>query len=404
MKLSNAKLLALKPRETPYRQADGLGLYIEISPSGGKLWRLKYRFGGVERRLAFGTYPDVSLAQARGRRDDARRLLAEDKDPSAQRKLDKARGADTSNTFEAVANEWLAKFGPQRAEMTRKHHADRLRRFVFPRLGQMQVADIRAADVLAVLRAIEVGGSLDTAHRVRQLCGQVLRYAVASCRAERDVTSDLRGALPPAPVNHMASITDPKRVGPLLRAIDGYDGGLIVRCALQLAPMLFVRPGELRAAEWSEFDEAAAEWNIPAARMKMREPHLVPLSSQALAILAELRPLTGGGRYVFPSMRSNARPMSNAAVNAALRRMGYGKDEITGHGFRATARTILDEQLHVPAQYIEHQLAHAVKGPLGNTYNRTQNLPERKAMMQQWADYLDGLKASNVIQFPTRAA
>jgi integrase len=280
----------------------------------------------------------------------------------------------------------------------------RLERDVFPWLGSRPIVEIKPSELLMALRRVEARGALETAHRIRTVCGQVFRYAVATGRAERDISGDLRGALPPVAEKHHASITDPAKIAELLRAIDGYQGGFVVRCALQLAPMLFVRPGELRAAEWGEFDLDAGEWNIPAERMKMKQAHLVPLSRQAVEILRELQGLTGHSRYVFPSGRSFHRCMSNNAVNAALRRMGYDKDEMTGHGFRAMARTILDEVLHIRPDYIEHQLAHAVKDPNGRAYNRTAHLAERKKMMQMWADYLDGLKrGAKILPFPGHA-
>ncbi|WP_318258138.1 site-specific integrase [Geobacter anodireducens] len=292
-----------------------------------------------------------------------------------------------------MAREWHGKFSPTWAQT----HADttlrRLERDVFPWLGGRPIGDIKAPDVLAVLRRVEARGALETAHRVKTICGQVFRYAVATGRAERDPAADLKGALPPAKKTHLAAITEPAKVGELLRAIDGYQGSFVVRSAMQLAPLVFVRPGELRLAEWSEIDFDAAEWNIPAERMKMKEAHLVPLSTQALNILRELHALTSPSRYLFPSARSNARPLSNNAVNAALRRMGYDKDEMTGHGFRAMARTILDEVLQFRPDFIEHQLAHAVRDPNGRAYNRTAHLSERKKMMQSWADYLDDLRA-----------
>jgi integrase len=267
-----------------------------------------------------------------------------------------------------------------------------LERNVFPYIGNHPIAAIKAPELLAVLRRVESRGALETAHRVRTICGQIFRYAVATGRAERDTAADLRGALPSPKEKHLAAITDPAKVGGLLRAIDGYQGGFVVQCALRLAPLIFVRPGELRHAEWSEIDFDNAVWNIPAAKMKMKEPHLVPLSRQAIGILKELLKLTGKSKYVFPSARSFSRPMSNNAILAALRRMGFEKDEMSGHGFRAMARTILDEVLQVRPDYIEHQLAHAVRDPNGRAYNRTAHLPERRKMMQLWADYLDGLK------------
>jgi integrase len=395
MPISDAQLRAFRPRDKAFKIFDGGGLYVEVTPSGGKLWRLKYRFEGKEQRLALGAYPDVPLKDARSKRDDARRELAAGRDPGVQRKLEKALKAGGGTSFEAVAIEWLEKFSAGWAPITRKQAESRLRNMVFPQIGKMEISSIKPLDVLAVLRRIEEREALETAHRVRQRCSEVFRYAVATGRAERDVTADLRGAVPPPQVTHMPTLTDPKAVGSLLRAIDGYDGELTTRCALRLAPLVFVRPGELRSAEWAELNLEDAEWNIPAAKMKMREPHLVPLARQAIAIFQELQPLTGRGRYVFPSARTTERPMSDAAINAALRRMGYLSTDITSHGFRAMARTMLDEVLGVAPHLIEHQLAHAVKDPLGRAYNRTKHLPDRRDMMQRWADYLDQLKSQN---------
>ncbi len=406
MPLTDAAIRTAKAADRPIRKFDGGGLYLEIAPNGGKWWRLKYRFSGKEKRLSLGVYPDVPLAGhkdktsgewidgARDKRDKARQLLANGVDPGEHRKAVKAASAErAANSFEVVAREWAAKFAPHRANSHDKNTLGRLERDVFPWLGNRPISELAAPELLTVLRRIEGRGAEETAHRVRQLCGQVFRYAIATGRAERDPASDLRGALAPVRATHFAAITDPKGIGELLRAIDGYQGHLVTRSALRLAPLVFVRPGELRAAEWSEIDLECAEWNIGAERMKMGVPHLVPLSSQAVEILRELHPLTGKGRYVFPSARTSARPMSNNAILAALRRMGIPKDQMTGHGFRALARTVLDEVLGIRPDYIEHQLAHAVRDPLGRAYNRTSHLPERRAMMQQWADYLDKLKA-----------
>ena len=377
---------------------DGGGLYLEIAPAGGKWWRLKYRFGGKEKRLSLGVYPDVGLKVARERRDDARRLLANQVDPGEHRKATKAaRVESAANSFEVVAREWFSKFRPNWVD----NHADkiisRLERDLFPWVGANPIANVTARELLACLRRIEARGALETAHRTLQNCGQIFRYAIATGRAERDPSSDLRGALPPVKEKHLASITDPTSVAQLLRACDSYQGSFVTLCALRLAPLVFVRPGELRKAEWAEVDLDDAVWNIAAERMKTREPHLVPLSRQAVAILRELQALTGGGRYVFPGARSNGRPMSDNAVLAALRRMGFAKEEMSGHGFRAMARTILDEVLQVRPDFIEHQLAHAVRDPNGRAYNRTAHLHERSRMMQQWADYLDELKAGAVV-------
>ena len=395
MPLTNTAVRNVKPTAKPIKLFDERGLFLIVTPSGGKWWRLKYRFDSKEKQISLGVYPDVSLKDARQRRDDARKLLANSIDPGENRKIQKAAKSERSaNSFEVVAREWFAKFQPGWAES----HSDKIiKRFendVFPWLGGRPINEITAQELLQCLRRIEDRGALDTAHRAHQNCGQVFRYAIQTGRAARDPSGDLRGALPPAKHEHYASITEPKAVAELLRAIDGFRGTFIVQCALKLAPLLFVRPGELRKAEWSEIDLEKSEWNIPAERMKMRELHLVPLSTQTVKTLRELHALTGNGSYVFPGARTNGRPMSGAAVNAALRRMGYDtKTEITGHGFRAMARTILHQEIGIAPEVIEHQLAHRVPDALGTAYNRTKFLPERRKMMQQWSDYLDGLKA-----------
>ena len=391
--LSDIQVKGAKPKDRDYKLNDGFGLYLLITPTGGKLWRFDYRHDAKRKTMAFGAYPAITLADARKRREDAKKLLANGIDPGEVKKAQKAATvADTENSFEVVAREWHGKFSSQWSPGHAKTTMDRLERDVFPWIGNMLVANVKPVDLLAVLRRIEGRGALETAHRVRTICGQVLRYAVATGRAERDSAADLRGALPPVREKHHAALTDPKEVADLLRAIDGFKGTFHVKCALKLAPMLFVRPGELRQMEWKELDLEAAQWNIPAEKMKMKQAHIVPLCKQAVAILKELHPLTGFGRYVFPCHRAPLRPMSNNAINAALRRMGYTSDDQTGHGFRAMARTILDEVLQVRPDYIEHQLAHAVRDPNGRAYNRTAHLAERRKMMQLWADYLDGLK------------
>jgi integrase len=392
MPLTDTAIRNAKPSEKAVRLFDGGGLYLEVSPTGGKWWRLKYRFDGKEKRLSLGVYPDVSLKDARDRRDASRKLLADGIDPSENRKAMKSARADrVANSFEVVAREWFAKYSATWAA----NHGDRLiRRFkrdIFPWIGGRPIAEVTAPELLAVVRRIENRGALETAHRALGNCGQVFRYAVATGRATRNPCGDLRGALPPAKGEHFAATTEPKRVAELLRAMDGYEGTLTVRCALRLAPLVFVRPGELRKAEWADIDLDAAEWRYTVT--KTSTPHIVPLSRQAVEILRELHPLTGRWRFVFPGARSNGRPMSDNAILAAMRRMGIGKDEMSGHGFRAVARTILDEVLGVRPDYIEHQLAHAVRDPNGRAYNRTAYLPERRKMMQQWADYLDKLKA-----------
>lgn len=394
MPMNDTKARNAKPKDKQYKLFDNYGLFLLVAPSGGKWWRFKYRFEGKEKLISMGTYPEVSLAKARERRDAARRQVAEGIDPSDTRKALKAAKLQDENTFEVVAREWHAKFTPTWTSGHATTIRRRLERDVFPFIGVSSIKDIKAPALLMVLRRIESRGALESAHRIRSICSQVFRYAVATGRAERDTAADLRGALPPVKSNHLSGITDPKKVGGLLRAIDGYQGSLVTRCALRLAPLLFVRPGELRQMEWTEIDFDAAEWNIPAEKMKTRTPHLVPFSTQALQILREVHPLTGDGRYVFPNTRTRHRPMSNNAILAALRRMGIEKDEMTGHGFRAMARTILDEVLHVRPDYIEHQLAHAVRDPQGRAYNRTAHLTERRKMMQTWADYLDGLKTN----------
>lgn len=398
MALSDLAIRTAKPGTKPVRLSDSGGLYLEVAPSGGKLWRLKYRFGGKEKRLALGKYPDVSLKDARERRDEARRLLANEVDPGENRKLQKAAKAErAANSLEAVAREWIAKNTPTWAATHTSKIVRRLEMYVFPWLGGRPIAEITAPELLAMARRIEGKGAIETAHRAMQNCGQVFRYAVATGRAERDPTGDLRGALQPVTSKHMAAVTEPRKVAELMRTFDTYQGTLTVRCALQLAPLVFVRPGELRQAEWKDIDLDAAEWRYIAS--KNGNAHIVPLALQAIAILREVQALTGGGRYVFPSARTSERPMSDNAVLAAMRRLGIAKDEMSGHGFRAMARTILDEVLGFRPDLIEHQLAHAVRDPNGRAYNRTAHLPERRKMMQAWADYLDKLKAgAEVIQ------
>jgi integrase len=390
MALTDAQIRKAKPAAKQTKLFDERGLFLLVVPTGGKLWRLKYRINGKEKLISLGAYPDVSAAAARDKRDEARKLIAAGVDPSAVRR---AQREAVEAMFEPVAREWFNRF---KVQWTPGHGADvlsRLEQNVFPSIGKKVVREITAPELLTVLRKIEARGAHETARRVRQICSQVFRYAIATSRAERDPSADLRGALTPVEVVHHAAITDPKEVSGLLRLLESYEGSIIVRCALRLAPLVFVRPGELRKAEWSEVDIDLAQWTIPAWRMKMRQTLTVPLSRQAVAILRELHPVTGEGRYVFPSARSAARPMSDNAILAALRRSGIEKDEMSGHGFRAMARTILDEVLHFRVDLIEHQLGHAVKDPNGRAYNRTSFLAERTKMMQDWADYLDGLKS-----------
>ncbi|MBA2492431.1 MAG: integrase arm-type DNA-binding domain-containing protein [Gammaproteobacteria bacterium] len=398
MPLTDTTVRTAKPRPKEYKLFDGGGLYVLVKPNGTKCWRLKYRYGGKERGLALRTYPTVTLMAARASRDEARRQVAAGIDPGQARKAEKAARGDT-NSFEAVAREWYTKQAPTWAVGHASKIIRRLERDVIPWLGARPIGCITAPELLAVLRRIESRGAIETAHRALRNSGQVFRYAVATGRCERDPSADLRWALAPVKENHLAAITEPKAVGALLRAIGGYEGAYVTKCALQLAPLVFVRPGELRKAEWAEFDLDAATWSIPVNRMKTKQPHLVPLAHQAVAILRDLQLLTGAPKregipdYVFPGLRTITRPMSENTVNSALRRLGYAGTEMCGHGFRAMARTILDEALNIPPHLIEHQLAHAVRDPLGRAYNRTSHLPERRKMMQQWADYLDGLRA-----------
>jgi integrase len=391
MALTDTTIRNAKPGDKPLKLFDGGGLFLLVAPTGGKLWRLKYRFGGKEKLLALGAYPAISLKDARARRDDARKLLAKDVDPGENRKAQKAATlARATDSFEVIGREWFAKYSSTWAESHSGKIIQRLEKDVFPWLGSRPIADITAPELLTVLHRIEARGARDTALRAKQNCGQIFRYAVATGRAERDPSGDLRGALAPVRHENFAAITNPAQVAELLRAIDAFRGTLVVRCALLLAPLLFVRPGELRTAEWTGFDLEKAEWRYLVTKTKT--DHLVPLAVQAVAILRELRALTGRGRYVFPG-RDPHKPMSGAAINAALRRMGYDtKTEITGHGFRAMARTILHEELHFRPEVIEHQLAHKVPDALGTAYNRTKFIAERNVMMQAWADYLDELK------------
>ncbi|MGZ8161368.1 MAG: tyrosine-type recombinase/integrase [Methylobacter sp.] len=389
----NAKPLPDKP----YKLADEKGMFLLINPNGSKYFRFKYRFAGKEKTLALGVYPETGLKAARAKRDEARKQIADGIDPAENRKAVKSSKTESAaNSFEVIAREW----GSTKVETweDKNNRSKRmLERNVFPWLGQKPITDILPKDILACLRRVEDRGTIETAHRTLQICGQVFRYAVATGRIDRDITPDLRGALPVAKGEHFAAITEPKQVGELLRAIDSYQGSFPAVCALKLAPLVFVRPGELRAAEWQHIDLESKEWRYLVSKTDVQ--HIVPLSTQSVNILKELQPLTGHGRFVFPSERtpSGDRCMSENTLNGALKRLGYGKDVMTCHGFRAMARTILDEVLGVRVDFIEHQLAHAVKDPNGRAYNRTAHLPERHKMMQTWSDYLDGLKKGAVI-------
>jgi integrase len=398
MPLTDTTIRSAKPQAKPFRLFDGGALYLLVNPAGGKWWRWKYRFGGKAKGLSFGVYPDVSLKSAREKRDTARHQLVAGVDPGAARKAEK-RAQAGAESFEAIAREWHSKFSPGWVASHGDRILRRLEKDLFPWLGKRPIAEIKPPELLTVLRRIESRGALETTHRAMQNCGQIFRYAVATGRAERDPTGDLRGALPPPKEKHHASIIEPKRIAELLRAIDAYQGYIVTKCALRLAPLVFVRPGELRRAQWPEIDLEKSEWRIPAARMKMREQHIVPLARQAVEILGELEPLTNrifpsrpdAPRYVFPSARTYERPMSENAVLAALRRMGYTKDEMTGHGFRSMASTLLHEQ-GWNHQAIERQLAHAERNAVSAAYNFAEHLAERRKMMQAWADYLDRIK------------
>ena len=393
MPLTNLKVDKAKPKEKQYKLADERGMYLLIHPKGGKWWRLDYRFQGKRKTLSLGTVPDVSLKEARRKRDEARSILDSGADPSYYRASAKAFGEDS---FEAVAREWFEKFRGQWAQSHAVKILGRLEKDLLPWVGPRPIDAIEPPELLRVFRRVENRGALETAHRIQQIASRVFRYGVATGRCSRDPTADLKGALPPNRSNHFATITDPKEIGELLRAIDGYQGSLITRCALQLAPLVFVRPGELRHAEWTEIHTDEATWRIPATKMKMRRDHIVPLSDQAIHILEEIKPLTGNDRYVFPSVLTTGRPMSDNTINSALRRLGYSKDEMTGHGFRSMASTILNENGWTP-DAIERQLAHVEGNSVRAAYNYAEHLEERRRMMQWWADYLDGSKRSSIL-------
>jgi len=404
MPLSDTTCKNAKPKEKPYKITDEKGMFLLVNPNGSKYFRFKYRFGGTEKTLALGVYPDTSLKSARDKRDTARKHLADGIDPGENRKAVKASKAENAaNSFEVIAREWYERNMTDKSEHHQKRAMSLFQRDIFPYLGSKPIADVKAIELLSALRRIEARNAIETAHRALQICGQVFRYAIATGRTERDITPDLRGSLMQAKAGHFSAVTEPKQAAELLRVIDGYTGTFIVKSALQLAPLVFVRPGELRQAEWAHIDLDAKEWRYLVT--KTQTQHIVPLSKQAIEILSNLHPLTGNGRFVFPSARTpnGSRAMSDVALLAALRRMGISKDEMTVHGFRALARTVLDEVLGFRPDFIEHQLAHTVKDPNGRAYNRTAHLPERHKMMQQWADYLDGLKSgAQVIAFKSQ--
>ena len=402
MALTDVKARNARPGEKQVKLFDGNGLFLLVTPAGGKWWRFKYRFGGKEKLLALGTYPEVSLADARRRREEARKLVANSVDPGAVKKaLKVAKAGSDANSFEVVAREWHEKFKVSWSTSHAHVTISRLERNIFPWMGKRPISEIEPPEVLTVLQRMESRGAGETARRMKIVCGQVFRYAVATGRAKRDPTVDLKGALAPAVSKNMAALTDPKDVAELLRATDEYQGTFVVKCALKLAALFFCRPGELRHTKWSEVDFETAQVNVPIERMKLStatkrkckgQLHLIPLSTQAVAILKELQPLTGHSKYVFPGHRSPQRCMSEGAVLMALRKMGFSKEEMSGHGYRAMARTMIRQNLHIDAEYIEIQLSHATKSPNGTAYDRVSFLPERRKMIQQWADYLDELR------------
>jgi len=395
MPLSATQVDKAKPQEKDYKLSDGGGLFLLVKTTGAKYWRMKYRFANKERLLSIGVYPDVSLKDARQAREEARRQLAQEIDPSQQKQARKLAGSEAAaNSFEVIGREWLKEKISDKSKSYQVRTKAALVNDIFPYIGKKPITEVTALDLLGALRRIENRGAIETAHRAKQTAGQVFRYAIATGRAERDVSADLKGALKTAVSKHFPSITEPAEVGKLLIAIDGYAGTNIVKAALQLSPLLFCRPGELRQLEWSEIDFQNARIEIPAEKMKMRESHIIPLSKQAQFILEDLHPLTGHLKYVFPSPRGQSRPLSENGVRTALRTLGYDNETMTPHGFRAMARTLLDEVLGYRIEWIEQQLAHTVKDANGRAYNRTKHLPQRTEMMQRWADYLDTLRAS----------
>ena len=396
--LTDTRVRNAKPAQRPIKLSDAGGLHLLVQPHGTKLWRMAYRFAGKQKTLALGIYPTVSLQEAREKRDTAKRLLAKGIDPSTRRRLERQVARMPGSTFKDVAEEVIAKLereGRAEATLTKKRW---LLQSSYPSIGHRPIDEITAPELLLILRRVEERGCYETARRLRSTFGTVFRYAIATGRAERDPAADLRGALTSPKVTHRPAIVDPAGIGALLRAIEGYDGHPFTRTALRLAPLVFVRPGELRGAEWSEFDFEAVEWRIPAAKMKMRRPHRVPLSQQALVILHDLQIITCHGRWLFPSMRSISRPMSENTLNAALRRLGYGPDEMTTHGFRSMASTRLNEMGRWNPDAIERQLAHQEQDEVRRAYtHRAEYWLERVEMMQAWANYLDELRADGKV-------
>jgi len=390
--LTDTKIRTAKPQERTVKMFDGGGLYIEITPSGGKLWRLKYYVQGKEKRLSLGKYPSVGLKDARELRDEAKKLLAKGVDPSEHRKAVKASSAQSAaNSFEAVTREWFQKHIDNLAKSYSKKVRALFEKQIFPVFGDKPIADVEPMDILSAARHVEETGAIETSHRLIQVCGQVFRYAIATGRTKYDVSTGLHAGLQKSNVKHMARLTDKKRIGELLRAIDAYGGFFQVKSALRLAPLVFVRPGELQKAEWTEFDLEAAQWQIPESKMKMKVRHIVPLSRQTLAIIRDLQPYTGKGRYLFPSIRTDSKPITLESMLVAIRSMGFTKDEMTMHGFRGMASTLLNE-MGYNRDWIERQLAHGERDQVRAAYNYAEYLPERTRMMQEWADYLDKLR------------
>lgn len=400
MPLTDTKLRNAKSADKDYSITDGRGLSILITTKGGKWWRFRYRYLGKYKLMSLGTHPEVSLLEARERRDEARKLLAQNPpvDPVEIKKAHKeALFSKQANSFEIIAREWAESTFVNKSDSHKERTLRRLEVYVFPWIGNKPIAEITAPEVLQAVNKPASQNKLETAHRALQATGQVFRYAVHKGKAQRDVTADLRGAIPPSKTKHMASLTEPTEVAELLRAIEGFQGTFTVQCALNLAPLVFVRPSELRRAKWKDIDLVAAEWSYLVS--KTTTEHIVPLSKQAIKILKSIYPFSGHREFVFPGGHDPKKPMSEAAINASLRRMGYDtKTQITGHGFRAMARTILHERLDIDPHIIEHQLAHAVPDNLGGAYNRTKFLAQRKVMMQEWADYLDNLKKCQPIK------
>ncbi|MDP3520383.1 MAG: integrase arm-type DNA-binding domain-containing protein [Hydrogenophaga sp.] len=394
MPLTDVTARQALPKDKDYKLSVEKGLYLLVRTTGAKYWRMKYRFAGKEKTLALGVYPDVSLKLAKQDCERARVKLSNGIDPSQIKQTQKSLLKEThANSFQSVATEWFAMTKPRWTASTAGKQLWILEKNLFPWIGSVPLTELKPTHILTALRRIESRGAMETAHRAKQVTGQVFRYAVASGLIESDPTRDLSGALAPKQTRHHPALTDPIKVGKLMRDIDRYQGTYIVRALLAITPLVFQRPGEIRQMEWQEIDFEKGLWEIPATKMKMKEPHIVPLCKQAINILKDIHPLTSWGLFVFPNERSRKTPVSDGTVNKALRNMGYTRDQMTAHGFRAMGRTILDEVLEFPPHLIEQQISHAVRDPLGRAYNRTSHLPQRIKMMQTWGDYLEKLKS-----------